>query len=39
MTPDEYCQEKAAASGTVACVNVLLDPDAPAASGSQGYAV
>ncbi|MFN7130927.1 MAG: thiamine pyrophosphate-binding protein [Myxococcales bacterium] len=31
--------EKAAASGTVACVNVMLDPDAPAASGAQGYAV
>jgi acetolactate synthase-1/2/3 large subunit len=31
--------EKAAASGTVACVNVVLDPDAPAASGAQGYAV
>jgi acetolactate synthase-1/2/3 large subunit len=31
--------EKAAASGTVACVNVELDPEAPAASGAQGYAV
>lgn len=31
--------EKAAASGTVACVNVVLDPDAPASSGAQGYAV
>lgn len=31
--------EKAAASGTVACVNAMLDPDAPAASGAQGYAV
>lgn len=31
--------EKAAASGTVACVNVMLDPEAPAASGAQGYAV
>jgi acetolactate synthase-1/2/3 large subunit len=31
--------ERAVASGTVACVNVMLDPDAPAASGAQGYAV
>ena len=31
--------ERAAASGTVACVNVMLDPDAPAASGAQGYAI
>ncbi len=31
--------EKAAASGTVACVNVELDPQAPAASGAQGYAM
>jgi acetolactate synthase-1/2/3 large subunit len=31
--------EEAAASGTVACVNVMLDPDAPASSGAQGYAV
>lgn len=31
--------EKAAASGTVACVDVRLDPQAPAASGAQGYAV
>lgn len=31
--------EKAAASGTVACVNAMLDPEAPAASGAQGYAV
>ncbi|MBI5546254.1 MAG: hypothetical protein HY901_20380 [Deltaproteobacteria bacterium] len=31
--------EKAAASGTVACVNVMLDPEAPASSGAQGYAV
>jgi acetolactate synthase-1/2/3 large subunit len=31
--------ERAAASGTVACVNVILDPEAPAASGAQGYAI
>jgi acetolactate synthase-1/2/3 large subunit len=31
--------ERAAASGTVACVNVMLDPEAPAASGAQGYAI
>ena len=31
--------ERAVASGTVACVNVVLDPDAPAASGAQGYAI
>ena len=31
--------ERAVASGTVACVNVLLDPEAPAASGAQGYAI
>ncbi|MGZ6141990.1 MAG: thiamine pyrophosphate-dependent enzyme, partial [Myxococcales bacterium] len=31
--------ERAVASGTVACVNVMLDPDAPAASGAQGYAI
>jgi acetolactate synthase-1/2/3 large subunit len=31
--------DRAFASGTVACVNVMLDPDAPASSGSQGYAV
>jgi len=31
--------ERAVASNTVACVNVMLDPDAPAASGAQGYAV
>jgi acetolactate synthase-1/2/3 large subunit len=31
--------ERAVASGTVACVNVMLDPEAPATSGSQGYAV
>jgi acetolactate synthase I/II/III large subunit len=31
--------ERAVASGTVACVNVALDPDAPAQSGAQGYAV
>ncbi|HEY3445042.1 MAG TPA: thiamine pyrophosphate-binding protein [Myxococcales bacterium] len=31
--------EKAAASGTVACVNVELDPQAPASSGAQGYAM
>ncbi len=31
--------ERAVASNTVACVNVMLDPEAPAASGSIGYAV
>ncbi len=31
--------ERALASGTVACVNVMLDPEAPAASGAQGYAI
>lgn len=31
--------ERAVKSGTVACVNVMLDPDAPAASGAQGYAI
>src|SRR5207248_4265486 len=29
--------ERAVASGTVACVNVMLDPEAPATSGAQGY--
>src|SRR4051812_14753217 len=31
--------ERAVRSGTVACVNVMLDPEAPAASGAQGYAI
>jgi acetolactate synthase-1/2/3 large subunit len=31
--------ERALESGTVACVNVILDPEAPAASGAQGYAI
>lgn len=31
--------ERALASGKVACVNVMLDPDAPMASGMMGYAV
>ena len=31
--------ERAVASGTVACVNVMLDPEAPVTSGSQGYAI
>ena len=31
--------ERALASGTVACVNVMLDPEAPATSGAMGYAV
>ena len=31
--------ERALASGTVACVNVMLDPQAPATSGAMGYAV
>ena len=30
---------RALESDTVACVNVMLDPEAPAASGAQGYAV
>ena len=31
--------ERALASGAVACVNVMLDPQAPATSGAMGYAV
>ncbi|MBS2025012.1 MAG: thiamine pyrophosphate-binding protein [Deltaproteobacteria bacterium] len=31
--------ERAVASNTVACVNVMIDPEAPAASGAQGYAI
>ena len=31
--------ERALSSGTVACVNVMIDPEAPARSGMQGYAV
>ena len=31
--------ERAAASGKVACVNVMLDPEAPMKSGMMGYAV
>lgn len=31
--------ERAAASGKVACVNVMLDPEAPMRSGMMGYAV
>ncbi len=31
--------ERAVASGTVACVNVMLDPDAPVKAGAMGYAV
>ncbi len=31
--------ERAAASGTVACVNVMLDPAAPTKAGAVGYAV
>lgn len=31
--------ERALASGKVACVNVMLDPDAPMKSGMMGYAV
>ena len=31
--------ERALQSNTVACVNVMLDPEAPAKSGMQGYAV
>lgn len=31
--------ERALASGTVACVNVMLDPDAPMKAGAMGYAV
>jgi acetolactate synthase-1/2/3 large subunit len=31
--------ERAAASGKVACVNVMLDPQAPEKAGAMGYAV
>ena len=31
--------ERALRSDTVACINVMLDPEAPAASGAQGYAI
>lgn len=31
--------QRAVESKTVACVNVMLDPEAPAASGAQGYAI
>jgi acetolactate synthase-1/2/3 large subunit len=31
--------ERALASGTVACVNVMLDPEAPVKAGAMGYAV
>jgi acetolactate synthase I/II/III large subunit len=31
--------ERAVASGTVACVNVMLDPQAPVKAGAMGYAV
>ncbi len=31
--------ERAVKSNTVACVNVMIDPDAPSSSGSIGYAV
>jgi acetolactate synthase-1/2/3 large subunit len=31
--------ERAVASKTVACVNVMLDPDAPVKAGAMGYAV
>ena len=31
--------ERAVGSGTVACVNVMLDPDAPVKAGAMGYAV
>jgi acetolactate synthase-1/2/3 large subunit len=31
--------ERALASGTVACVNVVLDPEAPVKAGAMGYAV
>lgn len=31
--------ERAAASGTVACVNVMLDPEGPVKAGAMGYAV
>jgi acetolactate synthase-1/2/3 large subunit len=31
--------ERAVASQTVACVNVMIDPEAPAKSGAMGYAV
>jgi acetolactate synthase-1/2/3 large subunit len=31
--------ERAVSSGTVACVNVMLDPQAPEKAGAMGYAV
>jgi acetolactate synthase-1/2/3 large subunit len=31
--------ERAVMSGTVACVNVMLDPEAPVKAGAMGYAV
>ncbi len=31
--------ERAVSSGTVACVNVMLDPEAPVKAGAMGYAV
>jgi acetolactate synthase-1/2/3 large subunit len=31
--------EKALSSGTVACVNAMLDPDGPVKAGAMGYAV
>jgi acetolactate synthase-1/2/3 large subunit len=31
--------DKAIASGTVACVNVMIDPQAPMTSGAMGYAL
>ena len=31
--------ERAFSSGTVACVNVMLDPEAPVKAGAMGYAV
>ena len=39
--PDEIrpALQRALASGKVACVNVMLDPDAPLKSGMMGYAV
>ncbi len=39
--PDQIAPalERAIASNTVACVNVMLDPDAPMRSGMMGYAV
>ncbi|MFH2008330.1 MAG: hypothetical protein ABI333_17225 [bacterium] len=36
---DHPALERALDSDTVACVNVMLDPDAPARAGMVGYAL